>query len=341
MRNDALIAEWEELARDTEAPPWLWPGWVLAWCRAFGTGRLAPVEFRRDGRLVALAPMCRANGALISPTNWHTPAFAPLAADADAERALVDRLFADGSPRVTLGFVPEDRIDVWREGAPGTGRRLLERTVERSPYIDTTGTWEDYAQTLDGRMRRELRRRRRLLERDGTVTFEVLDGGERLEALLDEGFAVEAAGWKGSGGTAILSDGATHRFYREVAAWAASRGWLRLAFLRLDGHALAFDLAIEAGGVHSLLKTGFRPEHRAVAPGKLLRAEMIARAFTGSATIYEFLGADEAWKLEWTDRRRELRRLDAFHRSAVGLAHWSAFTYGRPLAKRVRAMARL
>ena len=34
-------------------------------------------------------------------------------------------------------------------------------------------------------------------------------------------------------------------FYRRVAAWAAERDWLRLAFLRLDGRPLAFDLALE------------------------------------------------------------------------------------------------
>jgi hypothetical protein len=52
------------------------------------------------------------------------------------------------------------------------------------------------------------------------------------------------------------------------------------------------------------------------------------------------LGADEPWKLEWTGRRRDLRRLDAFPRSATGIAQWSAFSYGWPLAKRAKAMAR-
>lgn len=335
-----MLDDWEDLAERIGAPPWLRPGWFGTWWRAFGSGVSVPIEVRRGGRLVGLAPMCRVRGGLISPTNWHTPSFALLAVDEAAERDLAEALFARGAHRVTLRFVPAERLGPCRDAATRAGHRVLEHTVERSPYITSGGDWEGYARRLDPKMRRELRRRRRLLQRTGALTVEVLDGTERLDALLDEGFAVEAAGWKGARETAIASHPATERFYREVAAWAASRRWLRLAFLRLDWRPLAFDFAIETGGVHYLLKTGYDPAFRATAPGKLLRDEMIRRAFAGSASSYEFLGADDAWKLEWTDRRRDLRRLDAFPRSATGVAHWSAFSYGRPLAKRAKAMAR-
>ena len=51
----------------------------------------------------------------------------------------------------------------------------------------------------------ELRRRRRRLEEEGRFSFEVVDGREQLPVLLDEGFAVEAAGWKGEQDKAISS----------------------------------------------------------------------------------------------------------------------------------------
>ena len=97
-----------------------------------------------------------------------------------------------------------------------------------------------------------------------------LDGRDGLDSLLTEGFAIESAGWKAAGGTAIVSRAETEGFYREVAAWAAQRGWLRLAFLRLDGRALAFEFAIEEGGVYYALKSGFDPAYRAFSPGTLL-----------------------------------------------------------------------
>ena len=340
LRHD-LAEPWEDLAAQTGAAPWLWPGWFNAWNSAFGSGTIEPVEVWRGGRLVGVAPMSRSRGALTSPTNWHTPWFGLLACDPGAERQLADALFRRRAHRVTMAFVLATDLPAVRDAARRAGHRLLERTLERSPYVDCeTTTWEGYEATLGAKMRRELRRRRRRLEAEGTLSFDVADGTERLDALLDEGFAVEAASWKGQQATAITSQPATERFYRDVARWAASRGWLRLGFLRVDDQALAFDFAIEAGGVHYLLKTGYDPARRESAPGKLLRHEMLRRAFDAGMSSYEFLGADEPWKLEWTTSRRDLRRLDAFARSATGIAHWSAFTYGRPVAKRALAAAR-
>jgi len=179
--------------------------------------------------------------------------------------------------------------------------------------------------------------RRRKLEQRGEVTFEVSDGRERLDALLDEGFAVEAAGWKGTAGTAIASTAETERFYRGVAKWAAARGWLRLGFLRLGRRALAFDFAVEHAGVHSLLKTGFDPEFSRFGTGVILRYEMIARAFAEGLRCYDFLGDEAEWKLNWTTTVRERLRVQAFAPSIAGRAEWAAFAYGRPAAKRVLA----
>jgi hypothetical protein len=67
---------------------------------------------------------------------------------------------------------------------------------------------------------------------------------------------------------------------------------------------------------------------------------MIAWAFSRGLRSYEFLGADEAFKLDWTARLRERIALHAFPRSPVGAVGWSAHSYGRPLAKRARDLVR-
>lgn len=173
------------------------------------------------------------------------------------------------------------------------------------------------------------------------MSVEVVDGrGGDLDRLLAEGFAVEASGWKGERGSAIAAQPATARFYRSIAGWAAARGWLRLGFLRAGGRAIAFDFALEDGRVHALLKTGFRPELRHLAPGMLLRREMIARAFAAGLERYDFLGADEPWKLDWTSSVRERSRVQVFAPSVVGHLGWGAYAHGRPLAKRLVATVR-
>jgi CelD/BcsL family acetyltransferase involved in cellulose biosynthesis len=221
------------------------------------------------------------------------------------------------------------------DAAESTGYRLEVRTLERSPYVDVEGDWEAYEARLTSKKRTELRRRRRKLEGEGPLELEVVDGSERLDDLLEEGFAVEGAAWKAERGSAIRSQGATLRFYRAIARWASARGWLRLAFLRLSGRPLAFDFGIEHDAVHYLLKTGYDPAFRAYGPGALLRREMLSRAFASGLHTYEFLGADEPWKLEWTTTVRRRVAVQAFRRSPGGLAAWSAYAYGRPFAKSV------
>jgi CelD/BcsL family acetyltransferase involved in cellulose biosynthesis len=337
------VDEWDELADRAEATsPWLRPGWILAWWRAFGRGALEIVSVRREGRLSALVPLERTRAVLSSTANYHTPSFGILAEDEVAARQLAEELMARRARRLHLAFVSAETLSSSDLASRGrrAGYRILERTLESSPYVETNRDWEAYQSGLDGKMLRELRRRRRKLESRGRLEVAVEDGTSRLDELLDEGFRVEAAAWKGRNRTAIISDPKTEGFYREVAHWAARRGSLRLAFLRLDGQPLAFDFAIEDERCHHLLKTGYDPAYRALAPAMLLRYEMLARAFELRLRSYEFGGADELWKLQWSDRTRKRLLLQAFAGTPSGFVDWTAWTYGRAVAKRVVALAR-
>ena len=117
----------------------------------------------------------------------------------------------------------------------------------------------------------------------GEVSLEIESGAERLDDLLAEGFEVEARGWKGLRGTAVASDPQTLSFYTEVARWAASRDLLRLAFLRVDGRALAFHFSLESEGKHYLLKPGYDERFRKAGPGTVLTYRMIVSALSLSA----------------------------------------------------------
>jgi CelD/BcsL family acetyltransferase involved in cellulose biosynthesis len=338
---EALSPEWEALAERLQAPPFFRPGWIAAWWRAFGRGRLEIRTERRteDGGLAALFPVSRGRGACASPTNWRSPEFGLLAESASAARRLCASLLGERPRRVSLAFLPPDQAELVRAEAVARGLRVIQRTLQHSPFVPVAGDWESYRQHLNKGFRDDLERTRRRLAERGAVTFEVSAASEH-ELLLEEGLAVEASGWKGARGSAIRSSPPDRLFYTEVARWAAARGWLRLAFLRLDGRALAFDFSLEHAGVHYLLKTGYDPAFRELGPGRLLREHMLARAFHERLRSYELLGAAEPWKLRWTSATRPRELVQAFRTSPLGLLDWSLFRHGRPLAKRIRDLAR-
>ena len=339
--DSEFSAEWDALADRMRATPWLRPGWFTAWWEAFGGGTLSIVAFRQDGRLAGVLPLERRRGGYASLANWHTPEFGLLAADGDAHE-LAGKFLALRPQTVTLRFVDPQSPGFLAclEAARAAQYLVLSRPLERSPYIEIDGDWEAYERRRGRKLVGELRRRRRRLEEQGSLEFAVTDGSDGLDELLDEGFGVEAAGWKGARGSAIASQASTRRFYQAIARWGAERGVLRLAFLRLDSRAFAFDFAFEEDGVHYLLKTGFDPQFGRYAPGMLLRHQMLSRAFSSRLRRYEFLGADDSWKLEWADVTRERLVLQAFARSPRGVTEWAGWAYGRPLVKRARALAK-
>ena len=312
-----IAGEWATLAQATSADPFSHPDWVRAWGDMAGRQPLV-ATVRSDAGLVAAYPMFRRGRVWRSAADWHTPHL-DIVGVPGAAAALVAGVVA-GSRRVSFDFATGATADVARRSLADAGFVVRERVRQRSPWIDLAPGWEAYHDALPSRKWREIRRRRRRLEEEGTVAYSQHDGRIDLARLLTDGFAVEGSGWKEAAGTAIRSDPRVEAFYRRVAAWGAERGMLRLHFLRLGSRAIAFDLAFIANGAEWLLKTGFDPALFSYSPGSLLRAEVLERCFADGLTRYEFLGTAAPWKLEWTAQTRDVTLLDGFAPGAAGRA---------------------
>jgi CelD/BcsL family acetyltransferase involved in cellulose biosynthesis len=332
-----IADEWDELAERTGAAPFLRPGWVAAWLDAFG-GTPRIVTLRENGELKGVLPLTRGRALLANAANSHSPLAGAVAEEPSHLHQIARAVVGAGTARTDLRAldVRDPLLAELRAAALAHGHSTIERVTEREPYVDLSGGFEAYEAGLARKQRKELRRLQRRLEDEGAVTYEFADGSERLETLLEEGFAIEGSGWKTEAGTAINAVPHERRFYTEIARWAASQGWLRLAFLRLDGRPLAFDYCLEAGGRFYALKGGFDIEFRRFGPGSLLTLESLRRAFAGRLESYEFLGTDDAYKLQWTSTTRERVRLQVFARSLGGRAQDVAWRFGRPLVKRAQ-----
>lgn len=340
--DERVEREWDALADRVDASLFLRPGWLMAFVRAFSKGKLRVVCVRRDEGLVAILPLIDDRGALLAPVNWHTPVYGAICEDDDSMTALAEYLLRREVRRLDLSFLqPNDPLlRALRSAADPRGTQILERVVQRSPYVDLGGSWEEFQQQIPAKRRSDLRRRHRRLTELGTVSFEQFDGAELLDDRLEEGFRVESLGWKGRRGTAIASQQNTQRFYAEVARWAAARGWLRLWFLRLDGRPLAFAYCMVQGGAHYVVKVGFDPEFRRFAPGILMTHRMLATAFDAGLQRYEFLGQPDPDKLSLATGVHELSRLQVFAHTPAGLVSHSLWRHGRPAALRVLRAAR-
>jgi len=333
-----LAEAWEALADAVDAAPFERPGWVAAWWEAFGSGDLNVFTVERAGELRALLPLVRRGSTLHSPANEHSPALSPLALDEQAARDLVRSALIGATRVVSMDFVDAEKghIAAWQEAAADLGWRTAIRGRMRSPFVALEDTWEGFEQSLSANVRGAVGRRRRRREECGSLEFVVETGAAGVDALLQEGFTVEASGWKGADGTAMASSPETRTFYTAVARWAAARGTLRLAFLRLDGQAIAFHLDIEEGAAHYHVKGGYDAAFARFSPGKLLHHLLLERAFGLGLSRYEFLGAVEPYKAQWANREHPRVLVRTFAPTAGARAAWVSERYGRPILRRVR-----
>jgi CelD/BcsL family acetyltransferase involved in cellulose biosynthesis len=224
-----IASSWNQLAL-TAGSPFLTYEWLSSWWKAFGAGRLLVTTSRAaDGRLVGAA-CCRLspNGVLSAPTDTaYSSEWNALAEDEEAREAVWEAIARFGAPRVHFFPLREGRsgAEPAREALEANGYHVLGSTAQVSPFLRLP-RWDDLVESLSANTRQQWRRKRRGLERRGRLELrEPSDEGE-FDRELDVFLRLEASGWKGRAGTAILSNAASeHLFARSRTVRAGEVGF--------------------------------------------------------------------------------------------------------------------
>jgi len=242
---------------------------------------------------------------------------------------------AGAGARLTLAPVPSDAPVFERciAAAREAGRIVWIESREISPIADTTGEFAAYREPRK-RSWRELERRRRRLLREHSPSVRLIERPVELERELSRGFELEAGGWKGRNGTAILSTEQARRFYTAAARAFHASGELVVSSIEVDGGLLAWDLAILEGGRYWLLKTAYDERYRSLAPGLVLRHQVIEHCFQRGLLAHEFLGGAMDWKLPFATGERAHAAILAYRRRPGSMLSYSYRRFARPLAAR-------
>ncbi len=319
--------DWDRLAVETGALPFVRPGWLRAAAAGFPRASpLSAVTLRREGELVGVLPV-RADGrALRGPVVDEVAACDLVAADRDAARLFGARLLAGPARQVDIGFAPAAGYVAAElaEVAEAHGRPVLLHPQRRQVTVDATGDWTEYERLHLGSDRRKgVARRWRRLREAGAAALEVHHGSgdpDRAAALAVEGFEVEARSWKSAERTAVLARPETATMYTEAVRWAAEAGILRMYLLRLDGRAIGFQLALHQGRTLYAVKVGYDADHARYAPGILTFHGMVRDAFADpDVDSVVVLGEDEGYKREFGHAVAEEVRLRVFAGDRRGL----------------------
>jgi CelD/BcsL family acetyltransferase involved in cellulose biosynthesis len=343
---DALALEWDALAASGPSDlPFVAHRWISAWLDAFARDAepLVLVARARDGRAAGIAPFLAPRGwpgRLVAPVNDHSCRF-EWVLGRDASGA-VAALWAHLRDRVAWEVLVLP--DVPRDGPTAT---LLEPLARADGHL--TGRWESVRsprlalggapaeERTSGRFRQNLRRRARRLAELGAVSLRRTNGPEDADAALADFLALEASGWKGTGGSAIAQDPALVRFYGAIVRDAAARGALAVRALELDGRPIAIHLGLVHRGVYHLPKTAYDEALAAVSPGQLLQREVLAECEARGLSGFEFLGPDMPWKRDWEPEHVPHDWLYVYRPSLAGRAMHTLKHRVKPAAREVLA----
>lgn len=252
------LARWRELARVAVEPnPFYEPELVLAACRLAPPGRVKLLVVADGADWQACLPVVRTLRwyrlpvpALVGWRHRHSYLGTPLIRPDGLEYAL-DALVAHALRSPTVAFLGLDQIDATgpimtalrrRARTPGPRVSVLRHTERASLARRDDGRYVE----LGKKRVRELKRQRQRLGdslRAPIETTEVRATPEMLERFLE----LEASGWKGRTGTALVRNPADRAFFHEMCVGFAALGRLQLLALRGGDEVVAMKCNLRAG----------------------------------------------------------------------------------------------
>ena len=344
-REEGLVRAWRSL-EESASLPMQSHEFTSALAGTFLTDAHLEVFFIRErGEIAALLTLCRKAGRF---ARWRMVGAHEVCEPDDAlyrcpdsAGRLAEAIVADGRA-VELDRIPAGSalVPAIRSALRGKGL-VLVRPATPTPTIALSPRWKDPASCFNSGRRSDFRRAARRAAELGEVTFEIVSPEpDRFDSLFDEAVRVEMRSWKREAGTAIAADQAKEDCFRRYFRSACEQGSFRIAFLRIDGRAVAMQMAIESLGRYWLFKIGFDEDYERCSPGTLLMLHTIGWAAERELEAYELLGNLEPWiAIFWTREQHDCLWVRAYPFNARGAAALAAdaFTSIRRRLARTRS----
>ena len=335
---EPIASEWRALAaRAVEPNVFYEPAFALAAASVFGVDAGAVLVRTAGGRLAGLFPARIEpwRGGLNSVAVGWTHPFAPLGTplvDCDEPQAVIaawlDHLSRDPAmpAQLLLPLVPEqgafakalDAVlarDGRRSAAFGRHERaLLAPGAEREGYLE---------RAMSAGKRKKLRRHRQRLEEIAPVTFATTSGAADIEAALKDFLVLEASGWKGLAGTAIVNDPAIKDFVQRAVVALAADGHVRIDRLLFNGTAVAAAMTLTSGDTAWCWKIAYNEGLARSSPGVQLICDLTENLLAGAQPLRVDSCASAGHPMidhVWRERLALSDRLIALRPSAVPFA---------------------
>ena len=347
---DRLADEWRDVCHEAEDDqPFYRPEWILAYLRAFAPGAtVLLVTVRLNGRLCLVLPLLEENGTfskipirkLRSPVNFWAGRFDAVRSASTDGDALIRATWKhlkeiDGWDLLQFRDAPEgSTVSRLAQEAHADGYRVIVEPENPSPYVAVSSDPDLLEKMpINSRLRRELRQVRRQLGEKG-LSFYRVDTADH--DALERFYKLEASGWKGQNGSAIICDQKNRQFFDEIAESAARFGYFSLYMLELRGRLMAAHFGFTLGSCYYSAVVAYDEEFKQFSPGHLIISEIVRDCAARGLHGYDPTGQNQEWKMKWTNEVRPMNHYHIF-RGAFGNAAYAAESKLKPVVGRLWA----
>jgi len=288
------VSRWRALAeRAVEPNGYYLPGWALA-VNAFARGRTgvsalgAWSDAASDGatRLIGLIPVIPMSRAYKIPL----PALASAEPYGTLCTPLLDRDFAQqaaaklilaarkaGAHALMLRDMPLEgaAMKAFEEALRQDGLRPRVLHSHLRACLDATRDADELLRNaLGAKKMKELRRQRHRLADHGAVRFDVARSHDDVAVALETFLMLEASGWKGRRGTALVQDDGDAAFIRRGAVALAESGQCEIVTLRAGAAPVAAGIVLRHGNRAFFFKLGIDERFAKFSPGVQLTLDL-------------------------------------------------------------------
>ncbi|HXR96250.1 MAG TPA: GNAT family N-acetyltransferase [Terriglobales bacterium] len=327
----SALAPWDELQYASATEPWMSWSWLRTWWECYGgSNQLRLWHWRQGKQWIACLPLMReyrhglrqlrglggagqrrsiqCHPASLSqggPSEWAATLASALRRQRDWDVLQLDSMPV-AEARLLQAACREQRLPAM------VGATVAQR------YIPLDRPWPEVTAHWGASLYCNVVRRERGLRKLGALELVTVTDPEAAVPRFEECLAIEASGWKGRAGTAMLSNPLHARFYRALVRTLAEERRLRLMLLCCDHSIIAFRLCTQQHGALAGVKAAYAEAWRKHSPGMVMLHLMLRQAHQSGLNEYDFLGGDDQFKRDWTPFARPLTCLRVFNSTPRG-----------------------
>jgi len=216
---------------------------------------------------------------------------------------------------IDLSGIPEENkyFDTLKIAIKQLGLRYKEFISYGDWYLDEIGcSGDEYFNRLPEKIRKDVSYCKRRLQKMGKYEFKLIRNGDEIDHFMNLYYEVYSKSWQ-------EKEGIGPNFHRDLAKMAVKNDWLRLGFLFFNNLPIASQFWISYSGTAFILKTVYDQNFKKYSPGKILTSEIAKFAIDiDKVKAIDYVQGDEAYKQDWTPKRRERNGLVGFNNNIKG-----------------------